>query len=603
MNVYFLLNMSEISVDRIMRNIYGTSATGSVGNMTGGFSIPKISFKSYAEMRPLPNIKYLDTEKQGLDEDEGMELPYGSMTGGKRKQASKKKPQRRPKRRAAGESKENVIIYASPEYMTHTDLNTFIDKFFMNYRVSRSPNSAIYLVPPTKELHDMVNKRGNHPEGSIEMQNAVRSNNKLDYDRYLFVTFGNNSKSDTYRIDPELTSQSAYPNSSFGTVRRTNLRGEVFYFTCGSNMKVKIHTTPKNASDGTEIKFVGRFSNGGYVFQGALPGEAVEKIAPKKENKKKHRNVNKMMFGEMPSSSVSTTMAGGAINTSLKALEKYDHLYNGDHELAAEHFLRCAAKANKLDNKYRNNGDMLYSAIYFALSEPTAIKEEQIGNESTDNIFQSFKPVVRGEAFRKKVNSAIEQLNRIYKRNERKGALNDYIKTYKKIYQSEDVAKMTADIMVGHIRNNDTFIESSLINGLHATFSGSNKGTRPFAQLIKNAVNSCPLPSAFGAEFMPIVTKMNSFESDMKAKKRMYETEGEGKPEPEGEEQKNVAAEMFSAKPKNNSNVDIELVMQTDLSDTIEQNEVSSSDDDDDPAALKEIEIDDEHEDDIANFF
>ena len=600
--------MSEISVDRIMRNIYGTSATGSVGNMTGGFSIPKISFKSYAEMRPLPNIRYLDAEPIQHDGELDLELPYGSMTGGKRKQASKKKQQKKaPKRRAASESKENVIIYASPEYMTHTDLNTFIDKFFMNYRVSRSPNSAIYLVPPTKELHDMINKRGNYPEGSVEMQNAVRSNNKLEYDRYLFVTFGNNSKSDTYRIDPELTSPSAYPNSSFGTIRRTNLRGEVFYFTCGSNMKVKIHTTPKNVNDGTEIKFVGRFNNGGYVFQGALPGESIEKIAPKKENKKKHRNINKMMFGEMPSSSVSTSMTGGAVNTSLKVLEKYDHLYNGDHELASEHFLRCAAKANKLDNKYRNNGDMLYSAIYFALSEPAAVDENQLCEESDENMFDSFKPVVRGEAFRKKVKNAVEQLNRIYKRNERKGSLNDYIKTYKKIYQSEDVAKMTADIMVGYIRNNDTFIDSSLINNLHATFSGSNEGTRPFAQLIKNAVNSCPLPSAFGAEFMPIVTKMNSFESDMKAKKGMYETEGERKLEPEGEENKNIPAEMFAAKQKDNNNVDIELVMQDDLT-GVEQNETLGSDDSDNDFgqdAMKEIEINDElnEQDDIANFF
>lgn len=555
--------MSDISVERIMRNIYGTAATGQITNMSGG-AVPKIAFKSYAEMRPLPNVRF-------IDEDSKPEEPIASvsmMGGGKgRKRGNKRASNKRA--RGVKDSGENITIYASPEYMTHnSDLHTFIDKFFMYYRISRSPNSAIYLIPPTKVLQEMVAQRGKYPEGSIEMQNAVRTNDKIGYERYLFVTFGNNSKSDQYRIDPELTSQNAYPNSSFGTIRRTNIKGEVYYFSCDGNMKVKIHTTPTNAADGCDVKFVGRFNNGGYVFQGALPGEAIEKIAPKKENKKKHHNVNKMKFGEMPYRS--NTMTGGAVNTSLRALEKYDEIYNHDHELAAEHFLRCAAKKGKLVDKYRNNGDMLYSAIYFAVSEPGAVGVDDVCNEDCGNIYKSFKPTIRGEDFRRKVNGAMTQLNNIYKRSARVGREHEFIGAYKKLYSGGDISKMTADIMTSHLRNNDTPVDAKMISSLFDAFQEPGKATRTMAALVKNAFNSAPLPSAFGAEFMPIITKMKSFESDMKANKK-YKG-GEDPKEEDGEDSKNLVSEIFESKPAETQ--DVELVMQADLTDDSEHEQL-----------------------------
>lgn len=570
--------MSEISVDRIMRNIYGTTATGQITNLSGGDFVSNRYIKQYADMRPQPNVRYLDSAVgQNGEQEQGPITTEYTMLGGARKTRKQSTKGKKNIKRRNAKAAEHVPIYASAEYMTDSpDLHIFIDKFFMYYRVSRSPNSAIYVVPPTKVLAEMVSKRGNYPEGSVEMQNAVRSNDKLDYDRYLFVTFGNNSKSDAYRIDPELTSQSAYPNSSFGTIRRTNVRGEVFYFTCDDNMKVRIHTTPKNASEGSEVKFIGRFNNGGYVFQGAIPPAAVEKIGPKKETKKRHHNINKMKFGEMPSGRGSA-MIGGAVNKSLSVLEKYDDMYNGDHELAAEHFLRCVAKAGKLSEKYRTNGDLVYSAIYYALDDPAGIDEPNIGNETNAVDFvSSFKVTNRGDSFRKKVDGVINQLNRIYKRDSKQNRLSNFVESYKKIYSSNDIAKMTADITTGYLRNNDERLDAHFIENIYNSFENTQTSGMSLAALIKNALNSNPLPSAFGSEYMPVISKMNSFESDMKSKKY------------NDDDKEDFAEQIFSSnkkqdpepKPEPEIVTQAELENQEDIEQDLEAAELDLSEDD-----------------------
>jgi hypothetical protein len=69
-----------------MRNIYGTTATGQINNMSGGFAVPKISFKSYAEMRPIPNVRFLDENNQTSNV-----LPLSAMFGGAGKKKTRKK--------------------------------------------------------------------------------------------------------------------------------------------------------------------------------------------------------------------------------------------------------------------------------------------------------------------------------------------------------------------------------------------------------------------------------------------------------------------------------------------------------------------------------
>lgn len=532
--------MSAVSVERIMKNIYGATATGRIDNMSGGDNIPNLAPSQMGIQRPQPKVIYLDDEN-------GNNINPMSMTGGSRK---RKVSNKRKKSKACGNTKktkggktEDVIIYASPEYINNDDLQKYISKFFMFYRVSHSPNSSIYIVPPTSELNNMISKRGNYKEGSIEMQKFVRDSDKIGYERYIFCTFGNNKTSDKYRIDPQLTSQSAYPNEAFGTIRRTNLRGEVYYMTCNNiKDKVKIHTEADKPKDGTDLTFIGRFNNGGYVFQGSLPGAPKETIAPK-INKKKSNKVDKMKFGDsFGFNYFGNSMAGGAACSSLETLSAYDDLYNGDHDMAAEHFLRAAAKTGKLSEKYRNNGDLLYSAIYFALSEPSALNKNHIGKEEKGNIYKNFKPINRGSSFKQNVQSIINKMNNIYKSSVKNNSTKSFINAYKNLYKSNDINKMTADIMTGYYRNNDNKISSSLINDIKDSFEDYKTENNGVVSLIKNAFNNNPLPSAFGSEYMPLLSNYESFEKSMKNKDQY-------------EDNNDYAAEIYAAKrgrPKKN---------------------------------------------------
>ena len=588
--------MTDITVDRIMRNIYGTSATGQITNLSGGNMIPTLLPKNcMIEERPLPRVQYIDVK------DMNNNLSLNMFGGGKK---TKRTKSRKNKASSSQPKNDNIIIYASPEYIPdNSDLHTFIDKFFLYYRVSRSPNSSIYIIPPTNELKDMVKKRGDFPEGSLEMQNAVRKNENIGYERYIFVTFGNNSKSNNYRIDPGLTTPSAYPNSAFEMVRRTNLKGEVFYISCNSDKKVKIHTSPKNSNDGNELKFVGRFNNGGYVFQGKIPSTPIEKIAPKKQSYKR-KTINKFKFGEMPYTR--TVMTGGANNSSLKLLEKYDNVYNGDHDMAAEHFLRCAAKAGKLSDKYRNNGDLLYSSLYFALSEPTAVSEENFGQEDDRDLFSDYKPRQRGSEFKHKVDDALNTLNNIYKKAEKTCSYNNFVESYKHLYSSNDICKSTADIMTGHIRNNDGLMDAKLIDNIYNSFNDTNNVSSSMAALIKHAYNNNPLPSAFGSEYYPI-TSMNSFESDMK-KNKYKGKKDDNSNQDESFETKDLANEIFSSKPKVKEAEKIivkdpENIVEDENSETLD-NELDMVDDSDDALNEQEIDMNSGSDDDnLANFY
>ena len=371
---------NPISTEQILKNIYGVTATGTVSNMSGGNINKKyINIDNIQRAVLRDDVVSNNIRIKYLDEKPATNI----MTGGRRRT-------RKTRKLKAGSKAKDIVIYASPEYVeTSSDLRLFMDKFFLYYRFSRSPNSAIYIIPPSAELSKMINKRAkDKPEGSMELQKDVRSNKNIGLEKYLFVTFGDNSKSDKYRIDPNLNSKEAYPNSPFETIRRTNLNGDVFYISYKDDKSVVIHTKPDNinSKDSETLNFVARFNNGGYIFQGSIPDHSEEHIGPKQIKKSKLYKFafDEMEFGDIPVNDYnarSTAITGGASNNSLKTFELYDRLYNYDHDVAAEHFLRCAAKKDKLPKNIINNADFLYSAIYYALSKPNAVNANDINKE------------------------------------------------------------------------------------------------------------------------------------------------------------------------------------------------------------------------------
>lgn len=520
-----------VSTQNILKNIYGVQATGTLANMSGGNAsdyhfimrggaVSMERANGYVpNVRPEPNIKYLDGNDQHPQNLNGGFMLIGGAAKKKTTKIIKKKT---IKRKATGN--KNDILYESPDYIDNPNLQEFINKFFLHYRVTRSPNGAIYIVPPQSTLKDMVSKRGAAPEGSAELSEAVRANaDKIGYERYLFVTYGNNSNKDKYRIVDESTGKEPYPASSFGTIRRTNIKGEVFYITCDDKLDVKIHTKPDNFSSGLKLDYIGRFRNGGYIFQGAIPDKAVEVIPPKKSNARAYAklcskllntDINNMEFGEMFSVSPKNRMIGGASGGSLELLNLYTKYYKNDYDLAAEHYLKAVDKKHKLSSKYSQNGDLLYTALYHALSEPSEVSINDFGYESS-RIMDDFKADIKGSKFLNSVKNVGVKLSKIYKQCRTSNDYSKFITSYKNLYAENDLPKIKADVMTSFLRNSggeSVITANKLIDDIFTT----PKPSAAQCAIIKNAFNIAPLPSAFGTENPPLFSNDdNSFESIM----------------------------------------------------------------------------------------
>lgn len=502
------------TIERINKNIYHINE-----NMTlfDGGDIENNN------SRPTAKIVYIDSFKPE-------KTMNAVMKGGYRKKNNSVK---------GGVEKKQIVIYASPEYVENNDLRLFMDKMFLYYRFSHSPSAAIYVIPPSNVLKEMIAKRSTkNEEGSVEMQQEVRTNKEIGWERYIFTTYGDNTSNNKYRIDEKLDNIDAYPNSSFDTVRRTNTLGEVFYFSYVSAKEVKVHTMENNATDGNKLKFVARFNNGGYIFQGLIPMDAVEKLTPKqtkaKNNKNNFRALNLLSGGNNNESE----------NSSLHVLQEYDNMYNNDHDIAAEHYLRCVN--NKIGNdkmtKYLNNGDLIFSAIQHALLEPNDVTINDIGNEKPLN-YSAFKPCEIDHDLHKQVKTfASNKLKQLYKKYTENDNCNKFIDSYKHMYKNGNNATITADIVTGYLRNNQNanIEEDTLL--IYNEMKQPHKSS-PVASIIYNAFRNNPLPSAFGAEYYPVLNDYESFESVAKndskrSKKDSTDDEVDG------------VKQIFEAKPK-----------------------------------------------------
>ena len=526
---------NPISTEQILKNIYGVTATGTMSNMQGG----NISNKHFMGINGVQRTLLRDNVvKENLRIKYIDEIHNKNIYGGAVKR-------RKPKRKTHATKAKQITIYASPEYVdTSNDLKVFMDKFFLYYRFSRSPNSAIYVIPPSAELSTMVSKRGkDKQEGSIELQREVRNNKNIGLEKYLFVTFGDNSKTDKYRIDPNLTDSGAYPNGSFETVRRTNLNGDVFYFSYKDDKSVIVHTKPDNVNgkDSEVLKFVARFNNGGYIFQGHVPDHSEEHIGPKPTKKSKiyKFGFDDLEFGELPKTGFtqsSYVVTGGASNSALKVLELYDELYDRDHDVAAEHFLRCVAKKEKLSNIITNNADFLFSAVYCALSKPNAVNVNDINKEISAkefvNLYKDFKPMkttindcnnkrraVTSDIANAYNNYVIGKHNDIYNKQ---FSTNAFVKHFKNWYRkTSDWNIPVADIMTGYIRNNDNpdiqRVGEQIYNAINDT--DNTNISYGVCSIINNSIKNSFAPSLIGKHFPPVfgsVMDVDTFEKSIK---------------------------------------------------------------------------------------
>jgi hypothetical protein len=231
---------------------------------------------------------------------------------------------------------------AYPEYITNTDFQDFIKSFYLIKRICHSYAASVYVIPPSSELKSMISdfektlKDNKINPGSVEAVQYATMND-LPFKRCIFSVFAD-ADSAHYKLDKEA------PYKQFGTVKRTNLLSEQYYFKYLNDGEIKICPDEKTESGSTTVKLIAKCINGIYVFQGSIP-------KAKQTYEKKIKN----------------SLIGGSLKAD--SLVKFNHFKNylmKYGEQGAERFIGGCIKANQSNIKnYAKlfSGDLLHSAF------------------------------------------------------------------------------------------------------------------------------------------------------------------------------------------------------------------------------------------------
>lgn len=196
------------------------------------------------------------------------------LGGGKKgsdKQASKKKTDstKKPTKKKEG-SKAEYEIVPYPEYCEHEDFKKFMHNFYLYKVMTMTKAAAIYVIPPTKELNEMIQrfeaeirKQGFEPMS----EQALRwsASNSCEYRRCIFDVFGDADPM-SYRIAKETA---AY--NEFGIVKRTNRLCEQYWFKYIDPTTILISPS-EECKSGEKVKLIAKCpGNSSFIFQGKIP--------------------------------------------------------------------------------------------------------------------------------------------------------------------------------------------------------------------------------------------------------------------------------------------------------------------------------------------
>jgi len=498
------------SVEQILRNIYGTTATGEIKdlNMKGGDSknVESISVFNVSDNelpnvnRPIGKVKYID---------ENVSQSSLAMQGGtKRKNIRKDSIKMKA---GTKNTKLDTTIYKSISAFINTnqckEATIFEQEFYLNYRFQDPFPHAIVIIPDDKELNEMMTRiNTKEKKGTKEYIKYLRENaDVIGYNKYLFYRFIA-SDGDRYKIDPKKNDENAYPNAGFGTIRRGALNGYVYTLTADDISGKAI--IDNELGEQSTVQYVARCENGVYIFKGTVPEKAKQKLPNEKSSSNSLKIEN--TFGYFTGGSKNSNE-----NSSLKCLSKYNEIYNGDREQAAEHFLRCYDNKKRIDRL--PNGNSVYSAIYLALNDPNLLSVNDIGNESNRNLAENLEFGILPTSFNNSVKNIQNKIKKLYKTCENSNKLDKFISYYHNLYKGNDKNKIYADILTGYLQNNE--YDNDIVSAYNLI--KTNKGIST-ANMIKNSFLSSPLPSAYGVQEYPYTLK--SFEDTMKNNRSIEDT-------------------------------------------------------------------------------
>ena len=358
-------------MEEFMTHLYGSKATQSLngGNMEYANEV-KLNSENIG--RPIGKEQFIDKPEilNGGDYDPPksfssiIEEALMNMKGGKKRRQRKAK-------KSGGSVKEEPIA-SSLEYIGigtkyEEDIKTFLETFMLYYRVSRSPSSAILVIPPKTELQkmkkafeDYCKKTLKALPTSIEAENLLASNNEFSsWRNYLFYVYvkGENVQ---YRIDEyQNGGANAYPNDKSSVIevvfKRANLNSYIWFMKYNEKDD-KFYLYPNEDLKNSEaigLEFIGMAKQGKYMFQAdkPIPNNSTNKLDLSKQS------VNQFLDR--------STMSGGSVKKPIARLVKNWERYGleGGSELSLCEMYKTAP-SQVMENL---SGNLVHSAILSAM--------------------------------------------------------------------------------------------------------------------------------------------------------------------------------------------------------------------------------------------
>lgn len=234
--------MSKVTIEELGKEIYGVEAT----QMLGGA----------AKKKAAPKKK---TSKKSPSK-------YASKRIAAQVKAAKKKS---TKKKGGAEYDYELVGY--PEYCKNEDFKKFMHEFYLYKVLTHTKAAAIYVIPPTKELDEMVSKfnselkkQGYEPFSEQAIKWSATSN--LEFKRCIFDLFA-----DADPMKYRLAKASAPAYNDFGVRIRTNRLKEQLYFKYIDPSTVLI-SADEDCKTGETAKLIAKSTaSATLIFQGKLP--------------------------------------------------------------------------------------------------------------------------------------------------------------------------------------------------------------------------------------------------------------------------------------------------------------------------------------------
>ena len=436
-------------------------------------------------------------------------------------------------------------VVAYPEYIKNKDFHDFMMSFYLIRKISHTPSSGVYIIPPRKELDNLINdfhKKLTKEKIDIGSEEAFKyaATNNLAYKRYIFTVFGGDNAH--YKLDKES------PYKNFETVKRVNLASEVMYFKYLSDSEIKICNTSE-CNKGSTAKLIAKCNNGIYVFQGSIP-EATEtktknsaKFIGAKKKKKTKKPVHKAADDLGFSDDQDYNMEGGATDDDENTLKQELLFSNVRNEDTAMSFVANMALADyevngeESINKYANvmSGDPIHTAFRIAFNNefsevPDAQYDAADVSEMCNKLIQAYKPIDKGYD-RSKYSSMFKKIYKnIAKQNlDPVTSSQQYKNTIKTKFSKLGIDMLKADIATSLFRSGQSIstaykyanaIDKDEINSdcgiSHLEYSGVDGavyGTSKFNHIINQALLSAPLIGLNAKTYIPIMKSVPKFKS------------------------------------------------------------------------------------------